>query len=73
MTPGPPAERRVGPRDRRGRCEANLSNKETKLHAQIAENATDFAKVAELDATLRGLAGEREELEMRWLELAEDA
>ncbi|MFD3933374.1 ABC-F family ATP-binding cassette domain-containing protein [Streptomyces sp. NPDC058614] len=50
-----------------------VSQKETKLHAQIADNATDFAKVAELDAELRALVGEREELEMRWLELAEDA
>ncbi|MEU8524693.1 MULTISPECIES: ABC-F family ATP-binding cassette domain-containing protein [Streptomyces] len=50
-----------------------LSEKETKLHAQIADNATDFEKVAKLDAELRELAGEREELEMRWLELAEDA
>ncbi|MFG3349153.1 ABC-F family ATP-binding cassette domain-containing protein [Streptomyces sp. NPDC048018] len=50
-----------------------LSEKEARLHAQIADNATDFEKVAKLDAELRGLAGEREELEMRWLELAEDA
>ncbi|MEV5611798.1 ABC-F family ATP-binding cassette domain-containing protein [Streptomyces sp. NPDC052225] len=50
-----------------------ISTRETKLHAQIADNATDFAKVAELDAELRELVGEREELEMRWLELAEDA
>ena len=32
-----------------------ISEKETKLHAQIAENATDFEKVAELDAELRDL------------------
>ena len=50
-----------------------LSERETKLHAQIAENATDFAKVAELDAELRDLATQRDELELRWLELAEDA
>lgn len=50
-----------------------VSEKEAKLHTQIAENATDFEKVAKLDAELRELAGEREELEMRWLELAEDA
>ncbi|MFJ8075283.1 ABC-F family ATP-binding cassette domain-containing protein [Streptomyces sp. NPDC096176] len=50
-----------------------LSDRESKLHTQIADNATDFAKVAELDAKLRELAGERDELEMRWLELAEDA
>ena len=49
-----------------------ISEKESALHAQIAEHATDFAKVAELDAELRALTGEREELEMRWLELAED-
>ncbi|GAV45181.1 ABC-F family ATP-binding cassette domain-containing protein [Streptomyces acidiscabies] len=50
-----------------------VTEKETKLHAQIAEHATDFAKVAGLDAELRALGAEREELEMRWLELAEDA
>lgn len=50
-----------------------VSEKEAKLHTQIADNATDFAKVAELDAQLRDLSGERDELEMRWLELAEDA
>ncbi|MFD6041137.1 ABC-F family ATP-binding cassette domain-containing protein [Streptomyces koyangensis] len=50
-----------------------ISTREQKLHAQIAENATDFAKVAELDAELRQLAGERDDLEMRWLERAEDA
>ncbi|MFE1950204.1 MULTISPECIES: ABC-F family ATP-binding cassette domain-containing protein [Streptomyces] len=50
-----------------------LSGKEAKLHEQIAANATDFAKVAELDAELRALSDEKDELEMRWLELAEDA
>jgi ATP-binding cassette subfamily F protein uup len=50
-----------------------LSERETKLHAQIAEHATDFAKVAELDAELRDLAGQRDELELRWLELADEA
>ena len=50
-----------------------ISEKETKLHAQIADNATDFSKVASLDAELREVAGGREELERRWLELAEDA
>ncbi|WP_405687202.1 ABC-F family ATP-binding cassette domain-containing protein [Streptomyces sp. NBC_00057] len=50
-----------------------MSTRETVLHAQIAENATDFEKVAKLDAELRELVSERDELEMRWLELAEDA
>ncbi|MFZ4183659.1 ABC transporter C-terminal domain-containing protein, partial [Streptomyces pseudogriseolus] len=50
-----------------------ISAREATLHIAIAENATDFAKVAELDAELRDLAGQRDELELRWLELAEDA
>ncbi|NLU69997.1 ABC-F family ATP-binding cassette domain-containing protein [Streptomyces sp. HNM0574] len=49
-----------------------VGEKESGLHARMAENATDFALVAELDAELRELAGQREELEMRWLELADD-
>jgi ATP-binding cassette subfamily F protein uup len=48
-----------------------ISEKESTLHADIADNATDFKKVAKLDAELRELAGEREELETRWLEFAE--
>ncbi|MFJ8852135.1 ABC-F family ATP-binding cassette domain-containing protein [Streptomyces sp. NPDC102437] len=50
-----------------------ISTRETTLHAQIAEHATDFETVAKLDAELRELVAERDELEMRWLELAEDA
>ncbi|GAA0978922.1 MULTISPECIES: ABC-F family ATP-binding cassette domain-containing protein [Streptomyces violaceusniger group] len=50
-----------------------ISEQESGLHAQIAEHATDFAKVAELDTQLRELTGERDELETRWLELADDA
>ncbi|MGW6651564.1 glycerophosphodiester phosphodiesterase [Streptomyces sp. CB02130] len=50
-----------------------LSTREATLHKQIADNATDFEKVAKLDAELRELVTERDELEMRWLELAEDA
>ncbi|MFD4860033.1 ABC-F family ATP-binding cassette domain-containing protein [Streptomyces atratus] len=50
-----------------------MSTRETALHAQIAEHATDFEKVAKLDAELRELVSERDELEMRWLELAEEA
>jgi ABC transport system ATP-binding/permease protein len=52
---------------------AKMDGREKTLHQQIADNATDFGKVAELDAELRELRGERDELEMRWLELAEDA
>ena len=50
-----------------------VSSREKALHARIAENATDFEKVAKLDAELRELVAERDALEMRWLELAENA
>ncbi|MCP9958644.1 ABC-F family ATP-binding cassette domain-containing protein [Streptomyces sudanensis] len=50
-----------------------VSTREAALHTRIAENATDFELVAKLDAELRELAAEREDLETRWLELAEDA
>ncbi len=50
-----------------------ISEQETTLHAQIAERATDFERVAELDGKLRELSGERDEMESRWLELADDA
>ncbi|MDJ1138510.1 ABC-F family ATP-binding cassette domain-containing protein [Streptomyces iconiensis] len=45
--------------------------REAKLHTDMAENATDFERVAKLDAELREVRGQREELELRWLELAE--
>ncbi|MEV0530254.1 ABC-F family ATP-binding cassette domain-containing protein [Kitasatospora sp. NPDC050463] len=50
---------------------AKLDQKESKLHAQLAEHAADFSKVAELDTQLRGVREEKEELEMSWMELAE--
>ncbi|MFD5431539.1 MULTISPECIES: ABC-F family ATP-binding cassette domain-containing protein [unclassified Kitasatospora] len=50
---------------------AKLDEKESKLHSQLAEHAADFSKVAELDAQLRAVREEKEELEMGWLELAE--
>ncbi|GAA2961651.1 MULTISPECIES: ABC-F family ATP-binding cassette domain-containing protein [Streptomyces] len=50
-----------------------MSTRETELHAQIAAHATDFEKVARLDTELRELVAERDVLEMRWLELAEEA
>ncbi|PYC82701.1 glycerophosphodiester phosphodiesterase [Streptomyces tateyamensis] len=50
---------------------AKLEQQETKLHEQLAEHAADFSKVAELDAQLRKVQGEKEELELSWLELAD--
>ncbi|MEV6313885.1 ABC-F family ATP-binding cassette domain-containing protein [Streptomyces sp. NPDC051776] len=49
-----------------------IGGQEATLHDRIAEDATDFERVAKLDAELRELSAEREELEMRWLELADE-
>jgi ATP-binding cassette subfamily F protein uup len=50
-----------------------IGEKQSELHEAMAEHATDFERVAGLDAELRRLDGEREDLETRWLELAEGA
>jgi ATP-binding cassette subfamily F protein uup len=49
---------------------ALLERREAALHAALAEHATDYAKVADLDAQLRGVVAEREAAEEAWLELA---
>ncbi|NGO68293.1 ABC-F family ATP-binding cassette domain-containing protein [Streptomyces boncukensis] len=48
-----------------------VEQRQAALHTEMAEHATDFERVAGLDATLRELAEQHEELETRWLELAE--
>jgi ABC transport system ATP-binding/permease protein len=48
-----------------------LDQRESALHDQMAQHATDYAKVAELDAELRALRAEREQTEETWLALAE--
>ncbi|GIH09096.1 ABC transporter ATP-binding protein [Rhizocola hellebori] len=50
-----------------------LAQREEKLHAQMAEHATDFAKIGELDEKLRELTAEKAALEEEWLILAESA
>ncbi|GAB2830784.1 ABC-F family ATP-binding cassette domain-containing protein [Streptomyces daliensis] len=52
---------------------ARIEEQQAGLHAEMAEHATDFERVAGLDAKLRELSGQHEELETRWLELAEGA
>ncbi|OEU87043.1 glycerophosphodiester phosphodiesterase [Streptomyces abyssalis] len=49
-----------------------IGEKQTELHEALAEHATDFERVAGLDAELRELDSQREDLESRWLELAEN-
>ncbi|MEV0606869.1 ABC-F family ATP-binding cassette domain-containing protein [Polymorphospora rubra] len=50
---------------------AKLEQKAAGLHEQLAANATDYAKVAELDAQLRAVTADREAVEESWLALAE--
>ncbi len=46
---------------------------EAELAGQMADAATDYQRVLDLDTRRRELAAERERLEERWFELAEDA
>ena len=45
-----------------------LTAREAELHEQMAAAATDHDRLRELDAELRALAAERDELEAAWLE-----
>ncbi len=47
-----------------------VSNREADLHAELAEHATDYEKLAELDVKLREVTAEKEALEEEWLEAA---
>jgi ABC transport system ATP-binding/permease protein len=48
-----------------------LEQRETSLHEQMATHATDYEKIAALDADLRAVQAERSATEEAWLELAE--
>jgi ATP-binding cassette subfamily F protein uup len=50
---------------------ARITAQEQELNAAIAENADDYARLAELSAQLNALAAERDSLELEWLEAAE--
>jgi ABC transport system ATP-binding/permease protein len=58
--------------DRLERRIARLGEREAELHDLMAEHATDHEKLLALDAELRTVSTEREELEEEWLELAEN-
>ncbi|MGH3615987.1 MAG: ATP-binding cassette domain-containing protein, partial [Pseudonocardia sp.] len=48
-----------------------LTAKEEKLHAQLADAATDAPRLLALDADLRAFVAEREAVELEWLAAAE--
>jgi ATP-binding cassette subfamily F protein uup len=52
---------------------AKLTEAEAKLHDQLAANASNYERLAELDTELRKLADERGELETAWFDAAERA
>ena len=47
-----------------------LGERETRLHEEMAEAATDHVRLGELTAELRALAAERDDVEAAWLEAA---
>ncbi|MDW5326448.1 ABC-F family ATP-binding cassette domain-containing protein [Plantactinospora sp. KLBMP9567] len=49
-----------------------LEQREAALHNQMAEHATDYTRIAELDGQLRAVRAEREQTEEAWLALAEE-
>ncbi len=52
---------------------ARLDEQEARLHAELAENATDPEQVLALDARLRAVVAEKDQVEADWLEVAETA
>ena len=50
-----------------------ITSEEGALHAQMAAVATDHEQILALDAQLRALAQERDQLEEQWLALADDS
>ncbi len=67
-----PAERREAKKAvaRIDRQLTKVGNRESELHAQLAEAASDYEKLADLDTKLREVAAEKEALEEEWLEAA---
>ena len=73
-TSGPsPAELREARKEmaRIERQLARLSEREERIHAAMAQAATDHARVLELNGQLREVVDEREALELDWLAAAE--
>jgi hypothetical protein len=71
LTPGSAGERAAKKElERIDRQIARAAEREAKLHAELAANATDYAKLTELGTQLSAAETERAELEERWLEVA---
>jgi ATPase subunit of ABC transporter with duplicated ATPase domains len=71
FTPGSAAERAAKKElDRLDRQIARAGEREATLHAELAANATDYAKLTDLGAQLAAAEAEKSDLEERWLEVA---
>jgi ATPase subunit of ABC transporter with duplicated ATPase domains len=71
FTPGSAAERAAKKElDRLDRQIARAGEREAKLHAELAANATDYEKLTDLGAQLAAVEAEKADLEERWLEVA---
>ncbi|GAB2813885.1 ABC-F family ATP-binding cassette domain-containing protein [Actinocorallia aurea] len=57
--------------DRLERQLDKLTKREAELHGQMADAATDHERLLDLDAKLKAVLSEKDEVEMAWLELAE--
>ncbi len=53
------------------RALARLAEREERVHSQMAQEATDHVAVLRLNADLRAIVDERDELELAWLAAAE--
>ncbi|MGP3957394.1 ABC-F family ATP-binding cassette domain-containing protein [Nonomuraea sp. 3N208] len=48
-----------------------LTDQETRLHTAMAEAASDYARLGNLDAELREIAAQKDTIESEWLDLAD--
>ncbi|MEO6502498.1 MAG: ABC-F family ATP-binding cassette domain-containing protein [Jatrophihabitantaceae bacterium] len=51
---------------------SKLDRREAELHQALAQHATDYARINELDSELRGVLASKEAAEHSWLELSEE-
>ena len=75
---GGPSRAKVDPRTARKeitrleRQIAKLDAREAAIHVEMAEHATDYARVSALDTELQRLVSDKEDAENNWLELSSD-
>ena len=70
LTPEERAHNSGKARQRLDRQIARAGEREAKLHAELAANATDYEKLTDLGAQLAAVEAEKADLEERWLEVA---